>query len=72
MIFLFTSPSFADGGIPLSIMNAPTLFVSGLPSGIKGIFTTFVLSLILLIFIALLETLVSQLILKNTSFTKLF
>lgn len=72
IIFLFTAPCFADGGIPLWVMNAPTLFAFGLPSGFVGTLITFVLSLVLLLFVSLIETLVSKYILKNSDFIKLF
>ena len=38
MVFLSVSPSFADGGIPLWVMSAPTLFAFGLPEGIKELY----------------------------------
>lgn len=72
MVFLSVSPCFADGGIPLWVMSAPTLFAFGLPEGIKGTLFTFILSLILLLFVSLIEVFVSKLILKNTNFIKLF
>ncbi len=72
MVFLSVSPCFADGGIPLWVMSAPTLFAFGLPEGIKGTLFTFILSLILLLFVSLIETFVSKFILKNINFIKLF
>ncbi len=34
-------PCYADGGIPLWVMSAPTLFAFGLPEGTGGILFTF-------------------------------
>lgn len=70
--FLFELPCCADGGIPLWVMSAPTLFAFGLPDGIKGTLFTFVLTLVFLLFVSLIEAIVSSFILKNINFTKLF
>ena len=70
--FLFGLPCYADGGIPLWVLSAPTLFAFGLPNGIVGTLFTFVLTLVFLLLVSLIETLVSTFILKNINFIRLF
>lgn len=71
-ILLLGLPCYADGGIPLWVMSAPTLFAFGLPDGINGTLFTFILTLVFLLLVSLIETIVSTFILKNINFTRLF
>lgn len=72
LMLVISLPCYADGGIPLWVMSAPTLFAFGIPGGITGTLFTFVLSLILLLFVSLIETVVVRIFLKNTKFEKMF
>ena len=66
-------PCLADGGIPLWIISAPTLFAFGVIGGVPITLLTFALSLIFVLFVALIETfVVRKYFLKNTSFRKMF
>lgn len=64
IINLSILPSFANGGIPLWIMTTPTVLSLGLPA--------IPFALILILIVALVETIVAKFILKEITFLKLY